>query len=43
MNRHSHIKKNLRDKAADRTEWLCLVEKLGETTGDVDDSDEAED
>ena len=25
----------LRDKAADRTEWQCLVEKLGETTGEV--------
>ena len=32
---------NLRDKAADRTEWQCLVEKLGETTGEVDDSDES--
>ena len=31
----------LRDKAADRTEWQCLVEKLGETTGEVDDSDES--
>ena len=31
----------LRDKAADRTEWECLVEKLGETTGEVDDSDES--
>ena len=31
----------LRDKAADRKEWQCLVEKLGETTGDVDDSDES--
>ena len=30
----------LRDKAADRTEWRCLVEKLRETTGEVDDSDE---
>ena len=25
----------------DRTEWQCLVEKLGETTGEVDDSDES--
>ena len=24
----------LRDKAADRTEWQCLVEKLGETSGE---------
>ena len=31
----------LRDKAADRTEWQCLVEKLGETTVEVDDSDES--
>ena len=31
----------LRDKAADRTEWQCLVEELGETTGEVDDSDES--
>ena len=31
----------LRDKAEDRTEWQCLVEKLGETTGEVDDSDES--
>jgi len=33
----------LRDKAADSTEWQCLVEKLGETrsTGEVDDSDES--
>ena len=31
----------LRDKAADRTEWQCLVEKLGETTGEVDGSDES--
>ena len=31
----------LRDKAADRTEWQWLVEKLGETTGEVDDSDES--
>ena len=30
----------LRDKAADRAEWQCLV-KLGETTGEVDDSDES--
>ena len=34
-------------KAADKTEWPCLVEKLGETAGEVDDSDklttEAED
>ena len=30
-----------RDKAADSTEWQCLVEKLGETTGEVDDSDES--
>ena len=29
------------DKAADRTEWQCLVDKLGETTGKVDDSDES--
>ena len=28
-------------KAADTTEWQCLVEKLGETTGEVDDSDES--
>ena len=25
----------------DRTEWQCLVEKLGETTGELDDSDES--
>ena len=25
----------------DGTEWQCLVEKLGETTGKVDDSDES--
>ena len=31
----------LRDKAADRTERQCLVEKLGETTGELDDSDES--
>ena len=31
----------LRDKAADRTEWQCLVEKLGETTGNMDDYDES--
>ena len=31
----------LRDKAADRTEWQRLVKKLGETTGEVDDSDES--
>ena len=31
----------LRDKAADRTEWQCFVEKLGETTGEVDDFDES--
>ena len=31
----------LGDKAADRTEWQCLVKKLGETTGEVDDSDES--
>ena len=31
----------LRDKAADRTEWQWLVEKLGETTDEVDDSDES--
>ena len=31
----------LRDKAADRTEWQCIVEKLGETTGEVDDSGES--
>ena len=32
----------LRDKAADRTEWQCLgKKKLGETTGEVDDSDES--
>ena len=30
----------LSNKAADRTEWQCLVEKLGETTGEVGDSDE---
>ena len=30
-----------RDKAADRTEWACLVEKLGETTSEVDDFDES--
>ena len=30
---------NLRDKAADRTEWQCLDEKLGETTGEEDDYD----
>ena len=30
----------LRDKAANRTEWQCLIVKLGETTGEVDDSDE---
>ena len=24
-----------------RVEWQCLVEKLGETTGEVDDSDES--
>ena len=29
------------DKAADKTEWQCLVEKLGETTAEVDDSDES--
>ena len=37
----------LRDKVADRTEWQSLVENLGKTTGEVDDSDgsttEAED
>ena len=32
---------NLRDKVADRTEWQCLVEKLGETTVKVDDSGES--
>ena len=31
----------LRDKAADRTEWQCLVEKLVDTTGEVDYSDES--
>ena len=31
----------LRDKAADRRIWQCLVEKLGETTGEVDDSEES--
>ena len=31
----------LRDKSADRTEWQCLVEKLGETTGEVDVFDES--
>ena len=31
----------VRDKAADRTEWQCLIEKLGETTGEVDDYDES--
>ena len=31
----------LREKVADRTEWQCLVKKLGETTGEVDDSDES--
>ena len=31
----------LRDKAADRTEWQSLVEKLGGATGEVDDSDES--
>ena len=32
---------NLTDKAADRTEWQCLVKKLGETTDEVDDFDES--
>ena len=31
----------LRDKAADRIEWQCLVEKLGGATDDVDDSNES--
>ena len=29
-----------RDKVVDRTEWQGLVEKLGEATGEVDDSNE---
>ena len=28
-------------KAADRTEWQSLLEKLGGATGEVDDSDES--
>ena len=31
----------LRGRAADRTEWQNLVEKIGETTGEVEDSDES--
>ena len=31
----------LKNKAADRTECQGLVEKLGEATGEVDDSDES--
>ena len=39
--RNNTVLDEFRDKAADRTEWQCLVEKLEETTGEVDDSDKS--